>query len=385
MDSSSKKESPQTSSNPRRRVILSNNEDNNKRAWLEAVLIENFQAHEETKIRLDPGVNVFIGSSDSGKSSILRAIKWNLLNIPNGNSFCSFWSANTSVKTKINGRIINRIRTKSKNTYHLGDKEFAAFGSGVPDEILDVHLVRENNIQSQMDSPFLLSQSSGEVARLCNKAVNLELIDTVGKNIRSKLFETRQNKTFNTNALEEYEDKLNKFKNLDKMKAILDEAVLLKKEVDSCYNNFNKIKGHLDIIKDNMPLIKEMKKNEDKLSIIKEIEDKLSLKGEYEEKALRISHIMGKYTECSLAFKKYANIPAKEEIISKIEDIEKDRTESLYNSITITKLIENLEDSTLSYNNYDKEIKKQLDYLYANSPDSCPLCGSDLKGKPISV
>lgn len=53
----------------------------------ERLLIENFQSHEQTEVFFTEGLNVFVGPSDSGKSAILRALRWVLYNEPKGTDF----------------------------------------------------------------------------------------------------------------------------------------------------------------------------------------------------------------------------------------------------------------------------------------------------------
>jgi len=54
---------------------------------VEKITIKNFQSHEETELQFSSGVNVIVGSSDSGKSAILRALKWVVQNKPSGTAF----------------------------------------------------------------------------------------------------------------------------------------------------------------------------------------------------------------------------------------------------------------------------------------------------------
>ena len=46
----------------------------------------NFQSHKFTSLELADGLNVIVGPSDNGKTSILRAIRWVLFNEPQGMS-----------------------------------------------------------------------------------------------------------------------------------------------------------------------------------------------------------------------------------------------------------------------------------------------------------
>ena len=76
--------------------------------YIEKVILENFQSHKFTSVEFDRGLNIIVGASDSGKTAILRAIKWALYNDPAGDYFIRegateasvsiFFSDKTSIK-----------------------------------------------------------------------------------------------------------------------------------------------------------------------------------------------------------------------------------------------------------------------------------------------
>jgi len=49
--------------------------------------IQNFQSHKDSLLEFDPGVNVIVGSSDSGKTAVIRALRWLVWNRPSGDAF----------------------------------------------------------------------------------------------------------------------------------------------------------------------------------------------------------------------------------------------------------------------------------------------------------
>ena len=51
----------------------------------------NFQSHAHTLIEFSDGVNIISGTSDSGKSAILRALRWVIRNEPSGLGVVSWW------------------------------------------------------------------------------------------------------------------------------------------------------------------------------------------------------------------------------------------------------------------------------------------------------
>lgn len=65
--------------------------------------IINFQDHKNTIINFKPGMNLLVGSSDSGKSAILRALNFIFHNIPNkGKDFVRFGSTECTITVWFN-------------------------------------------------------------------------------------------------------------------------------------------------------------------------------------------------------------------------------------------------------------------------------------------
>jgi DNA repair ATPase RecN len=162
--------------------------------WMiKSIAIANFQSHLRTKLDLSEGVNVIVGPSDGGKSAIFRAINWVLTNRPLGDDFRSNRGGETAVTISVDDLNVTRAKD-DQNLYEILDSSFyvttlRAFGTDVPEEITKILNMGKINMQSQMDAPFLLADSSGEVARTLNQIVNLEEIDAslseASKRIRS--------------------------------------------------------------------------------------------------------------------------------------------------------------------------------------------------------
>jgi DNA repair protein SbcC/Rad50 len=144
---------------------------------LERLVIVNFQTHRKLKIDFDPKITVIAGPTDSGKSSVIRALQWIAFNRPAGTAFVRHGRYRAVARLVIDGQRVVRRRGKGENSYELSGKPFKAFGSDVPGEISDVLNLSEINFQGQHDSPFWLSETAGQVGRNLNEIVNLDVID----------------------------------------------------------------------------------------------------------------------------------------------------------------------------------------------------------------
>ena len=193
---------------------------------INSLKIFNFQSHEETELNFSEGVNVVIGQSDCGKTAIVRALRWLIWNRPSGDSIRSTWGGETSVELYTEGGKV--IRTKDKgDTYMLvpakgKDNTFKAFGTVVPDEINSFLNISEINLQNQLDAPFLLSSTSGQVAEHFNRVAHLEKIDQGTSNINSAIRSLEQDIKYKTAEIEKQEEQLKQFEHLEKFEAELE-------------------------------------------------------------------------------------------------------------------------------------------------------------------
>ena len=163
---------------------------------IKSIGINNFQSHEQTNIDFCDGVNVIVGSSNNGKTSILRAINVVVKNKPNGISYIRNGADTCSVKLTVDDVEITRLRDRAgKNEYYIGGELMKAFGQNVPDAVSECTKFSSLNIQNQMDAPFFLGLSAGEAARYLDSVVGLDEIDTVQKNIEKMKRDFRQRLT----------------------------------------------------------------------------------------------------------------------------------------------------------------------------------------------
>jgi exonuclease SbcC len=190
-----------------------------------SLTINNFLSHKHSEFSFVNGINVLVGLSDSGKSAVMNALRWVLTNEPSGDSFRSWWSSTVDVTIVLdNTHEITRFRNEEGNGYSYRDltkdKEksvFLAIKTGVPDEIAKILNIDETNIQTQLSSHFLLSNTPGEVARHFNKVAKLDKIDLANSNINSWINSINQDVKYKAEELKKNTDKLTSFDYLEKL------------------------------------------------------------------------------------------------------------------------------------------------------------------------
>jgi len=148
-----------------------------------ALTVKNFQRHQALSVTFSPTITSIQGATDSGKSSLLRALRWICLNDFGGSDFVREGAAEAQATLRFRHRKedheLVRVKGNRVNTYTLDDVEFKAFATNVPDEVAGCLRLNEINFQGQHDAPFWFQETAGEVSRRLNAVVDLSVIDNV--------------------------------------------------------------------------------------------------------------------------------------------------------------------------------------------------------------
>ena len=235
---------------------------------IKSIELKNFQSHKQSKLTFDKGINVIIGSSDSGKSAILRALNLVINNKPNGDSYRSDWGGDTYVEVDFGNAIIRRTRTSKENEYALDDSYFKALGGKVPEEIEEAISMNDINMQYQLDAPFLLNETSGQVAQRLNKAVNLDIIDEVNKKIASKEREVKTYIKSEENRIQEYENEYSLYYEIDEIEKSVKKLEIDCVDIDKFKNDLfvlQNLKQQYDTLLPNILILQENIKKHTKL------------------------------------------------------------------------------------------------------------------------
>lgn len=180
---------------------------------LKTLNIENFRSHKKTIIDLCEGINCFVGKPGHGKTNIIRALSWLCTNRPLGfRVHSTFTNSPTVVEAEMmEGAKVKFTKTKHSSEYVLNDEtHFKALGSDVPEEITQTLNLSELNFQRQLDQPFLITESPGEVARLFNKVLQLTKADQAVSFLISDITLTNRSLKQLESELVDVEDKISK-------------------------------------------------------------------------------------------------------------------------------------------------------------------------------
>lgn len=205
-----------------------------KNITIDKVELHNFQTHTNKVIQFENGLNIIVGESNVGKSSILRAIHWCLYDKPNGSDFIKTGTKSCRVIIHLsNGYIIERKRSRtSSGSYILTTpdgtvRDFKGFNNNIPIEILNAHQCPEIkingtgykiNIAVQMDQPFLIGNSATERLSMLGAIVDADRADVAKRDIgiEKRRLNLEKNQLKDLKDIKEKE--LEKYNHLEKMK-----------------------------------------------------------------------------------------------------------------------------------------------------------------------
>lgn len=346
---------------------------------IKKIKIENIQSHKETELEFDSGINAIVGSSNNGKSAILRAFYWLVYNRPLGvDNLLSHWAFDkkgnqiSPMKVSIENEkgTITRFRTKDLNQYIVNGEELNVVKTDVPEQVENLLSLTDTNIQRQQDAPFLLSLTSGQVAQYFNKTVRLDIIDRVLSNAESRRRKLNQDIKSNKELLSEIQKKHEKYTWLEQVEKLLikyenisKKNQELKNEIEVLENQIQDFEKYSEV-KEKYNFIPEVKKN---LIKIKESENKVQ---ELEESIENINSDLELYDSCK---NKIYDFSEPKKIINKIREINTKDIQTQINELE--EQIENFEDSECNV----KVNKREIINLKKELPDVCPLCGGVMK------
>lgn len=238
--------------------------------YIKQVKLINFQDHKETTVDFTEGVNLIVGSSDAGKSAILRAVNFVFQNDLRGNSFIRVGTTECSVTIMFSDGIeITRVKGTDVNNYILKDENeelhvFSKVASTVPEQIqkylgnppLD-DKKRPIAYADQMANLFLVDLNSSDLPRTLSELTGIQHLqtaaETLGKNARSydRSIKERNDK------IKKLNDDLVQYQYVDKD---YDSISTIQSELNNLSNTLENINKARNFIKRNNEISSEAKK-----------------------------------------------------------------------------------------------------------------------------
>lgn len=233
--------------------------------WITKLVIHNFQSHKDTTVSFMKGFNVISGESNKGKTAIIRALVWCLFNDPKGADFITTGENECFVQTFFSDSSnIKRSRTlKSAGKYTVTDSngnsmDFSGFNNDIPIQVFNTHQMPEVyiskdiktrlNISTQLDSAFLLSESSQIKAAAVGRIIGTQIVDNAIKNLNKDILNCNKTVKGIDKQIAEWNKELEAYNDLDDMKHYIDMFQILL----DMYDKYNRETKECKLIKQNI-------------------------------------------------------------------------------------------------------------------------------------
>jgi exonuclease SbcC len=177
--------------------------------YIKKIVLENFQAFERGEFELSPHLNILVGVSNVGKSSVARALslvlynQWDKSWVRFGTKSCRITLETSTGITVVRekGDKLNRYILRLPNS---PEQVFDSFGTTTPEQIqqaLKIHEVQIDttdklnlNLAGQMDALFLLSQTGSYRAKVLGKLSGVTYLDHAIRGLNKSKRETTAEK-----------------------------------------------------------------------------------------------------------------------------------------------------------------------------------------------
>jgi len=252
---------------------------------IEEIRITGFQSHVSSFIRLCPGLNVITGPSDSGKTAILRALKWVAFGEPSGEAFVNEAVGEAKVEILLDtGVTVTKTRRKGKTTYQLSTIAEPFEKAEVPEEVKQALGITKQtfgdfetalNFAFQLEAPFLISETASAGAKILGKLAGTEVVDLATKSVAKDTYAARQERSQAEKDIERIDAQLQEFNDLEVLKQQLEACEYLVSEIDKAYDKSKRLSDfkitHWNLTR----LLEELGGRLEELAVIPDLEEDL--------------------------------------------------------------------------------------------------------------
>lgn len=317
------------------------------------VIIENFQAHEHTEIEFDDGLNIIVGESNNGKTSILRAIMWAIDNQPLGTDF--IMAGKDECKVTIcydDGTSITRGRTLKDTGYYnvyyhdengtLQHAAYRGFTNAVPVEIANIHQMPKVNITkdiethlnvlSQLDGPFLLTESPLVKASAIGRITGTHVVDAAIKESNKTIQGNRKLIKNYEQELEEKENELKMLPDIQLMSDFTDSYAAVLTYIKKLHDDAQEINDRINVLQSLDANIAQQQKTYDACCIMKNLQPMVDIAISRQENVNKLSTYLFNYQCNDAEIRQQEAILDNTKVLSLIKPVV-DKASSLYDSI----------------------------------------------------
>lgn len=229
---------------------------------IKVITLTNFMSHKFSQFKFGLN-NAIVGPNDSGKSSVFHAIRWVMLNDPRGDWFIHSGESECSVVIETDKGYVSKTRSGKQTIWDVNAVIYET--SEQPPTLGKVLKFDDISFIMQHDSPFLISYSAAEAAKLIGDVSELSLYDRIVEDLIVDLGNAKYEVDEGRFKLSLLEDKLQNYKDVELMEELLNkvettdnDCILLKERRDKISLSSVQhavLKNLVDILKSKVALI----------------------------------------------------------------------------------------------------------------------------------
>jgi predicted ATP-dependent endonuclease of OLD family len=344
---------------------------------LKNLLLENFQIHKELMLEFSPGVNTLVGESDAGKSAVIRAMDLLLRNQPRGGEELYQSDFSDDPLSIILEDDAGNILERKERLYKLNGNPIKAYGTTIPDQIIELFPMKDINFQFQLEPYFLVLETGGKAAEILNRATGFSEQEIIIDEIKKRTSDSRKLVKTLIDQKNKCLDSIDKLKSVPHLIMKTKAVIQLEKEIEKSNEKINILEETMiDLVRVKEEYAKytnldDFKKDLEKIceaeSKIDFLNKKVLIIKNKQEKLKELKSDLVFYTKA----KKYKK--QIEDILALVED---------HKEISIgAKELSNKKSSLDVLNGHWMKVEMTIDDLRAKLNDSlkeigqCPLCG----------
>lgn len=348
--------------------------------------INNFLSHKKTELELSDGVNIIVGPTDSGKSAIIRALRWLIENRPLGDSMRSYWGGVTQVGIIIDGDYyVGRTKSNSKNQYSVGEvhssnyQDFQAIKTDVPEEITKILNLSPVSLQTQFESHFLLSRSPGEVAQFFNRIANLDKIDVGLRNIQSWLRQEQGRISTHQEQLLSLEEQLKQYRYIN----TLEKEIKRLETIEIRISNYNMDVSRLnELVSEAEELDERLETLEDLLGVEEQVTGLLEIEKELSDAKSDMNDIIqlsNQLIEIESDIESYEQFIGAGELVNELEDLFVELVKVNKEKQEIKTALKYLTEIQQAEQDAQTRLEQLEEQFHKGIGEVCPLCGQKIE------
>lgn len=348
------------------------------------LILNNFQQWKTGLIEFKPGLNILIGNTESGKSTLFRAIN-SILTGKMPEDYIRKGTKDCEVEIQFNdGSIFKRSRNKKDNIANANGTVFERVGKEIPFEYfnkLGKTSIEFGNKElslcsySQFEPHFFITLSDYDKSKLigtiCGIDIVDKLVDSINKDIRSnnaniKFLENKLKEQIEQKEFKEKEFKMIDFKHFKLLCCIESLKQNYKKleELTKLQTNFNSLNS----------LVEDVQKNINSLNRLNFDSDK----------SIKLQKLFSLQFNLQIYNKLEKDIKKDLDKIKSLQQININKVHLLDDLVFLKQKLAEYKNKTLDINENLMKIDNHIQYLETEKRtlladyDKCPLCGGIL-------